>query len=78
MPPLRRAVALPQVDDVAVMIGEHLHFDVPRMLDVLFEVDAAVAERRFGFGPRLLKRRLERQVVRRPRACRDRRRRPPL
>ena len=51
--------------DVAVLIGQHLHFDVPRVLDVFFEIDVAIAERRFGLGPRLLQRRLERQIVRR-------------
>ena len=65
VPPLHAAIALPQMHDVAVMIGQHLHFDVPRMLDVFFEIDVAVAERRLGLGPRLLQRRLERQVVRR-------------
>jgi hypothetical protein len=28
MPPLQRAVALEQVDDVAVGVAEHLHLDV--------------------------------------------------
>ena len=35
-------------------VGEHLHFDVPRLLDVLFEVDGAVAEGGFGLGLGLL------------------------
>ena len=63
---------------VAVVIGEHLHFDVPRLLDVFFQVDVAVAEGGFGLGPGLLQRRLQRQVVRARRACRVRRRRRPL
>ena len=53
------------MDDVAVMVGQHLHFDVPRVLDVFFEIHVAVAEGGLGLGPRLLQRRLERQVVRR-------------
>ena len=63
MPSLRRTVALPQVHGVAVMIGQNLHFDVPRMLDVFFQINAAVAERRFGLGRRLLQGALQRQVV---------------
>ncbi len=54
VPPLHAAIALPQMHDVAVMIGQHLHLDVPRMLDVLFEINVAVAERGLGLGPRLL------------------------
>ena len=65
MPPLHAAIALPQMHDVAVMIGQHLHFDVPRVLDVFFEIHVAVAERGLGLGPRLLQCRLERQIVRR-------------
>ena len=65
MPPLRRTIALPQMDGVAVLIGQHLHFDVPRMLDVLFQIDAAVAEGRLGLGPGLLQGHLQHQLVQR-------------
>ena len=41
----------------------HLHFDVPGMLDVFFQVDFAVAEGRLGLGLGLLQGRLQRQVV---------------
>src|SRR5438874_10682249 len=34
VPPLERTVALPQVDGVPVPVGQHLHLDVPRPLDV--------------------------------------------
>ena len=34
VPPLHRAVALPKVDHVAVMVGQHLDLDVAGMLDV--------------------------------------------
>ena len=30
MPPLHRAIALEQMDEVAVLVAEQLHFDVPR------------------------------------------------
>ena len=61
---------------VAVVVGQHLHLDVPRMLDVFFQVDVAVAEGGLGLGLGLLQGGLQRQVVRAPRACRGRRRRP--
>ncbi len=64
MAPLHAAIAFPKVHDIAMMIGQHLHFDVPRVLDVLFEIDVAVAEGGLGLGPRLLQCRLERQIVR--------------
>src|SRR5947209_540406 len=44
MPALQRAVALPEVDDVAVHVAEDLYLNVARLLDVLFEVHAAVLE----------------------------------
>ena len=76
MPPLHRAIAFPEMDDVAVRVGQHLHLDVPGMLDVFFEVDVGVAEGGLGLGLGLLQGRLQGQVVERPRACRGRRRRP--
>ena len=56
MAPLDRALALAEVDDVAVMIAEHLELDVARVLDVLLDVDVADAERRFGLALRGLER----------------------
>src|SRR5581483_3121820 len=50
MAALDRAFALSQVDDVAVVVGEDLDFDVARSLDVFFEVDAAVFEGGLGLG----------------------------
>jgi len=32
-------------DDIAVIVGQNLHFDLTRLLDVLFQIDAAVFER---------------------------------
>src|SRR5262249_40366382 len=45
MAALERAVTLPQMNQVAVAVAEDLNFDVPRLLDVFFEIDAAVLER---------------------------------
>ena len=44
MAPLDRAVALAEVDDVAVRVGEHLHLDVARILEVALDVDVRVGE----------------------------------
>ena len=53
------------MDRVAVQIGQNLHFHVPRVLDVLLQIDAAVAERRLGFGPGLLQGHFQDQLVQR-------------
>ena len=49
MPPLDRAIALEQVDEVAVVVAQDLDFEMPGTLDELFEEDVGHAER----GPRL-------------------------
>ena len=41
---LDRAVALAEVDDVPVRVGEHLNLDVARVLEVLLDVDGRVGE----------------------------------
>ncbi len=43
--PLERAVALEQVDDIAVAVAEHLHLDMARREDVFLDQHAVVAER---------------------------------
>ena len=78
VPPLERAVALAEGDDVAVAVGDELHLDVPRRRDLPLEVDRSVAERR----RRLVRPRGERggQVLRprdAPHAPPSARRRPP-
>ena len=44
MAALDRAVALAEVDDVAVRVREHLHLDVARVLEVALDVDGRVGE----------------------------------
>src|SRR5437762_6189950 len=44
MAPLDRALALEEVHGVAMRIGEHLDFDVPRPLDQPLDIERAVAE----------------------------------
>lgn len=46
---LQRAVAVAQVDGVALAVGQHLHFDVARVGEEFFQIDHRVAERRACF-----------------------------
>ncbi len=50
MAALQRAVALVQMDRVAVRIGEHLHFDVAGRRDIFLDQHAVVAERILGLA----------------------------
>ena len=52
MPPLHRAVPLEQMDKIAVLVAEKLHFDVPRAGDEFFDEDFVAAEgvERFALG----------------------------
>src|SRR5262249_22596090 len=49
---LERALALAEVNDVVVLIGEDLKLDVARAVEILLEVDAILAERGLGFAAR--------------------------
>src|SRR6202521_1571435 len=55
MTPLYRAVALAQVDDVAVPVAHDLELDVPRALEIFLDVHLTVAERGKRFGASELK-----------------------
>ena len=44
MAALQRTIAFPQMDGVAVAVGQDLHLDVPGLLDVFFEINAAILE----------------------------------
>src|SRR2546422_5326893 len=59
MTALDAALALAQGDDAAIRVGEDLHLDVPRALEILLEVDLARAERLERLAPGRLKRRPE-------------------
>ena len=59
VPALDRALALAQMDDAPVGIGQHLHFHVPGLGQAALEVDGAVAERPRRFAPREAERGLE-------------------
>ncbi len=47
---LDRAFALAEIDDIAVLVAEHLDFDVAGIDDEFLDEDAIVAERRQGLG----------------------------
>ena len=59
MAALQRAFALAEVDGVAVLVGEHLHLDVPRIDDSLLDVNFAVAESAFRLAAGCFQRRLD-------------------
>ena len=52
--PLDRALALAEVEEVAARVAEDLELDVPRLVEVLLEVDLGVAERLLGLVARRL------------------------
>src|SRR5882672_1036138 len=49
VPPLDRALALAEINGVAVFIGKNLYFDMARAIQIAFEIDAAVTEGMEGF-----------------------------
>ena len=53
---LDRAVALAEVDDVAVPVGQHLDLDVARVGQVALEVDGRVGEELLALARRALER----------------------
>ena len=52
---LDRAFALAEIDDIAMLVAEHLDLDVARIDDEFLDEDAVVAEGGLGFGFRELK-----------------------
>ena len=48
MAPLDRAVTLAEMHDAAVRVGEHLDLDVPRIVDVLLDIDGCVSKVRLA------------------------------
>src|SRR5208282_2996278 len=49
---LDRALALAEINNVAVLVAQHLDFDVARIGDEFFDEDAIIAEARFRLGAR--------------------------
>ena len=52
VPPLYRAVAFAEMHDIAVGVGQDLHFDMPRAAQIAFQVDLIVTEGGTGFRSR--------------------------
>ena len=75
---LDRAFALAEIDDVAVLVAQHLDFDVAGIDDEFLDEDPVVAERRLGFrfGKTETFGDLGRSNARSACPCRRRRRRP--
>src|SRR6516164_10653331 len=59
MAPLHRTIALVQMEQVAMLVRQDLHFDVPRPWQILLKENGSVAESRFGLTLRFLKPRRE-------------------
>src|SRR6185436_16961632 len=59
MTSLQRAIALSEVNGVAVAVGKDLDLDVTWACNVFFDQHARVAERAFGFPPRPFQRGIE-------------------
>ena len=59
MAALERAVALAQMDRIALAVAEHLEFDVARVAEIFFEIDGGVAERGLRLAAGLLHQRFE-------------------
>ena len=53
---LQRAIALAEMDGMALAVAKHLDFDVARALEIFLDIDGVVAERGLGFGARGRKR----------------------
>ena len=49
---LQRAVALAEMDGVALAVAEHLDLDVARTRQIFLQIDRIVAERGLGLGAR--------------------------
>src|SRR3546814_4980017 len=50
VPPLKRAVALAEMDRASLAVAEYLKFDVAGVAEIFFHIDGRIAEggRRFG------------------------------
>ena len=74
---LHRAIALMQMQHVAVPVAQNLHFDVLGARNVFFQKNGRIAERASGFALRFVQQMGQVGRLDAPRACRARRRRRP-
>src|SRR5579883_2881781 len=49
---LQRAIALAEMNDAALSVGDDLELDVAGMIEIAFEIDLGIAEERLRFGLR--------------------------
>ncbi len=49
---LQRAIALAEMDGLALAVAQHLDFDVARLLQIFLDIDGVVAEGGLGFAAR--------------------------
>ena len=77
MPALQRAVALAEMNGIAMPVGKHLDFDMARRGHIFFDQDPARAECGLGFRGLHLRARSRNRRACRPGACRGRRHPPP-
>ena len=47
---LQRTIALPQVTDIAMRVGDQLDFDMPWFAEIFIQIDCIIAKRCYGFG----------------------------
>ena len=59
MAPLERAIALAEMDRLAVAVAEDLKLDMARIAEIFFHIDGRVAERRLGLAACLAHQRFE-------------------
>ena len=76
MAPLQRAIALAQMHGAALAVAQHLDLDVARLLEILLDIDIAIAEGRLGLRLRRLRRHSRARLRCARPSCRGRRRRP--
>ena len=63
MASLQRTLAFAKRDEIAKPVAEQLHFDVPGLFDVFFQVHTRIAERLRGAIRTALQRTIERSLV---------------
>ena len=59
MAALQRAVALAEMDGIALAVAEDLELDVARVAEIFLDIDGVVAERALRLGARLADLRFE-------------------
>ncbi len=74
---LHGAVAVAQMNDIAVGVGQNLHFNMARLVEEFFQVDGVVAKGIAGLGLGDVYGVEQGRLRSAPPACRDRRRRRP-